>query len=101
MRSSTRGSALTDTLATAAVARKAPRWRRRLARNPLAILGAAIIAFFLLIVAFAPFIAPYSPLQQDLRTAYLPPGTGGSWGGPDGQSGMWARQARGVPAVRD
>lgn len=89
---------MTDTtLTTVSAARKAPRWRRRLARNPLAILGALIIGFFLLVVAFAPFIAPYSPLTQELSTTYLPPGTGVSFSGPEGQFGLWVSPARRMP----
>jgi len=65
------------------------RWRRRLARNPLAILGIGIIALFLLVVAFAPFIAPYRAETQNLRTTYVPPGAGVSFRGPEGQPGLW------------
>ena len=39
-------------------------WRgawRRLRRNPTAIMGAAIIAFFVLVAVFAPLLAPYEP----------------------------------------
>ncbi len=77
--------------------RKAPRWRRRLARNPLAIIGISIIALFLMVVLFAPFIAPYSPQTQDLRTTYLPPGTGVSLRGPEGQAGIWVSPAQRSP----
>lgn len=67
------------------------RWRRHLARNPFALLGAILIGFFLLIVVFAPFIAPYPPEQQNLRTTYVPPLVGVSFGGPAGESGLWVR----------
>src|SRR5690625_1455206 len=67
----------------------APRWRKRLTRNPLAILGIGLIALFLLVVLFAPFIAPYAPQTQNLRTTYVPPGEGVSFRGPDGQFGIW------------
>lgn len=77
--------------------RQAPRWRRRLARNPLAIIGISIIALFLAVVAFAPFIAPYQPQTQDLRTTYLPPGTGVSFRGPEGQPGLWVSRAQRSP----
>src|SRR5690554_4247394 len=77
--------------------RQAPRWRRRLARNPLAIIGITIIALFLAVVAFAPFIAPYLPQTQDLRTTYLPPGTGVSLRGPEGQFGIWVSRAQRSP----
>lgn len=75
--------------------KEVPRWRKRLRRNPLAVLGAIIIAFFLLIVAFAPFIAPYSPTQLNLRTTYVPPRAGVTLNGPEGQRGLWVH-----PVVR-
>lgn len=82
---STRASAMTDI-----APRPAPRrWLRQLLRRPLAATGFAIIGLFLLIVALAPFLAPYSPTRENLRTRYLPPGEGVSWRGPDGQFGLW------------
>jgi peptide/nickel transport system permease protein len=44
-------------------------WRdawRRLRRNKAAIVGAAIIFMFVFVAIFAPLIAPYDPLDQDL-----------------------------------
>ncbi len=44
-------------------------WREafhRLVRNPGAIVGAVIVATFVVVAIFAPLIAPYSPLDQDL-----------------------------------
>ncbi len=76
-----------------------PRWRRRLARNPLAIIGAAIIFSFVLVVLFAPFIAPYLPETQNLRTTYVPPGTGVSFTGPDGQRGVWVSPVTRSPSA--
>ncbi|MFA5550451.1 MAG: ABC transporter permease [Trueperaceae bacterium] len=77
--------------------RQAPRWRRRLARNPLAIIGLGLISGFLVIVLFAPFIAPYMPQTQDLRTTYVPPGAGVSFRGPDGQAGIWVSPVQRSP----
>lgn len=65
------------------------RWRKRLFRSPLATLGVSIIAVFLFFVAFAPFLAPYPPTSQNLRTTYVPPLTGVSLRGPDGQFGLY------------
>ncbi|MDP9430719.1 MAG: ABC transporter permease [Actinomycetota bacterium] len=39
---------------------------RRLRRNPVAILGAVIVVVFLLVAAFAPWLAPRDPLAQTL-----------------------------------
>ena len=75
------------------------RWRRRLFRSPVAIVGFSIIGFFLLVVAFAPFIAPYSPTRQTLRSTYVPPGIGVSVRGPEGQLGVWVREVTRSPTA--
>ena len=44
-------------------------WRdafRRLVRNPAAILGALLVAMFIVAAAFAPILAPYAPKEQNL-----------------------------------
>ncbi len=46
---------------------------RRMRGSPAAIIGAAIIIFFVLMAIFAPFIAPYDPTRGDLGSSYLPP----------------------------
>ena len=49
-------------------------WRdllRRLLRNPLSVLGFAIIAGAVLCAILAPVITPYSPVKGDLINAYL------------------------------
>ena len=69
--------------------RRAPLWRRRLLSSPMAVLGFSIIGFFLAVVAAAPFLAPYPPNQQSLRTTYIPPGAGLSLRGPEGRLGLW------------
>jgi len=74
-----------------------PRWRKRLARSPIAIAGFTVIGFFLLVVAFAPFIAPYSPTRQSLRSSYVPPMVGVSLRGPEGQLGLWVRDVSRSP----
>ena len=51
-------------------------WRdafRRMRRNPSAIIGGFLVAFFLSMAIFAPFIAPYDPTQGNLADSYLPP----------------------------
>ena len=43
-------------------------WRgasKRLVRNPMAIIGAAIIALFILVAVFAPLLAPYEPASTE------------------------------------
>jgi peptide/nickel transport system permease protein len=49
--------------------------------NRLAIFGTAVIAVFILMAVFAPLIAPYDPLRQDLAAKFAPP----SWAHPFGQ----------------
>lgn len=46
---------------------------RRMRRNPNALIGAAIVAFFVLVATFAPFIAPFEPTEGSLADSYLPP----------------------------
>ncbi|WP_395832086.1 nickel transporter permease [Elstera sp.] len=50
-------------------------YRRWLAlrRNPLALVGLAIVVGLIVIAALAPWIAPYSPVLQDLDNRLLPP----------------------------
>lgn len=52
-------------------------WRllRMLLKNPLALLGSLIILALVLVAAFAPWIAPQSPIGQDLGNRLLPPGS--------------------------
>jgi peptide/nickel transport system permease protein len=49
---------------------------RRLRRNPAAIAGAALVLLFLLVAAFAPLLAPYSPTDQvaldQIRPGFIP-----------------------------
>ena len=44
-----------------------------LMKNPLALLGSLIIIALILVAAFAPWIAPQSPIGQDLGNRLLPP----------------------------
>ncbi len=53
---------------------------RRMRRSPSAIIGGAIVGFFVLIAIVAPFIAPFDPTRGDLAQSYLPP----SWEHPFG-----------------
>jgi len=48
-----------------------------LARNPLAMVGLAIVGALVLAALFAPLLAPADPLAQDLTRRLLPPGTPG------------------------
>lgn len=68
-------------------------WWRKLRRNPLAIAGAIIITLFIIVVLSAPFLAPYNATTQNLRTAYMPPGLGVTWTGPDGKFGLHVHPA--------
>ncbi len=51
-------------------------YRRWLAfkRNPLAMIGLAIVATLIVVALLAPVLAPYSPVIQDLDNRLLPPG---------------------------
>ncbi len=63
-------------LATPVEVRTRSRWedfRRAFFSNRLALFGAVILAVFILIAVFAPLIAPYGPLQQDLAGKFAPP----------------------------
>jgi peptide/nickel transport system permease protein len=55
---------------------------RALARNPLAMVGAAIILGLLLVAALAPWIAPFSPFEGSLQNRLQPP-SGLHWMGTD------------------
>jgi len=60
----------------------------RLARNKAAIFGIIVIIFFILVAAFANFLAPYSPLQPHSGKDFLPPSfvkesTSGKLGSPE------------------
>lgn len=65
-----------------AAAGRAYRLSRDLLRNPLAVLGMVIIALLIVTAAFAPWIAPESPVGQDLTRRLLPP-SGAHWMGTD------------------
>ena len=47
---------------------------RRMRRSPAAIIGASIVAIFLLVAIFAPFLTPFDPTRGNLSDSYLPPG---------------------------
>jgi peptide/nickel transport system permease protein len=63
-------------LATPDEVRTRSRWedfRRTFFSNRLALLGVVVLAIFVLMAIFAPLIAPYGPLQQDLAGKFAPP----------------------------
>ena len=47
---------------------------RRMRRSPAAIVGGTIVAVFVLMAIFAPFLAPFDPTRGNLADSYLPPG---------------------------
>lgn len=47
---------------------------RRMRRSPAAIIGGTIVAVFVLIAIFAPFLTPFDPTRGSLADSYLPPG---------------------------
>ncbi len=68
----------------AALGRAYATWRR-LAGNRLALLGLAIVLGLLLMALLAPWLAPYSPTEGDLRTLRLLPPSAAHWMGTDDQ----------------
>ena len=53
-------------------------WRlalRRLARRPPALVGLAVVVFFIAVALAAPLLAPYDPLAADWRLVRKPPST--------------------------
>src|ERR687890_1999747 len=48
-------------------------FRRVFFSNRLALFGTAVMGLFILMAVFAPLIAPYDPLQQDLAGKFAPP----------------------------
>lgn len=55
---------------------------RSFARNPLAMLGAIIVGILVLVALFAPWLAPQSPVGQNLSMRLLPP-SADNWLGTD------------------
>lgn len=55
----------------------------RLRRNGLAMLGLGITLALVLMAVFAPWIAPYDPITQNLGERFIPPGSVGHWLGTD------------------
>ncbi len=50
------------------------RFLSRLARHPSAFLGLVIMLLFIVVAVFAPWVAPHSPYEGDLRLRLAPPG---------------------------
>ena len=71
-----------DVAAPAAV-RTRSRWedfRRTFFSNRLALFGTVVMAAFILTGVFAPLLAPYDPLQQDLGAKFAPPSSAHPFG---------------------
>ncbi|CUA99800.1 ABC transporter permease [Pannonibacter indicus] len=81
---STRDWLLDETPATRLQAQLGQAYRtlRALLRNPLTVVGLVIILTLLLTAAFAPWIAPYSPIEGQLTDRLLPP-SAAHWMGTD------------------
>lgn len=47
-------------------------------KSPLTVLGLALTIFLVLVAIFAPLIAPYDPIKQDLKNRLQPPQLGAS-----------------------
>lgn len=66
---------MSDVAVPASGRRAAARATRPAWRQPLAIVGAVIAAAWVLIAVFAPFVAPYGPLDQDFTAFQGPSGS--------------------------
>jgi peptide/nickel transport system permease protein len=55
---------------------------RYLRANPLAMIGFFVVIFWILVSIFAPLIAPFPPMQQDIPNRLAPPGAP-NWAGTD------------------
>jgi peptide/nickel transport system permease protein len=55
----------------------------QLLKNKLAVLGGLLVLVEIVVAILAPYLAPYDPLDQDLRSTLLPPLTGGHLMGTD------------------
>ena len=55
----------------------------RLKRNKLAVIGLLITVALVLMAVFAPLLAPYDPIAQNLQERLQPPLTAGHWLGTD------------------
>ncbi|RJG41152.1 ABC transporter permease [Mesorhizobium sp. DCY119] len=62
-----------------------------LTRNPLAVVGAAIILVLILTAIFAPFIATHDPLKQDLTQRLVAPGAANWMGTDELGRDIWSR----------
>ncbi len=62
-------------------------WRevwRRIRRNPLALIGGSFVGLFIFVAIFAPWLAPYSPTEQNLGLLANGCCPGPSWAHPMG-----------------
>ena len=69
----------------------------RLARNPLALLGLAIVVALVVMAIAAPLLATHDPIAQDLAARLMPPLSPGHWLGTDefGRD-IWSRLVYGA-----
>ena len=77
------------------------RWRRMweaisiIFESKVAVVGLAIVLFWLLVAIFAPFISPYTPLEQDVNAVDQGPSARHPLGTDDIGRDLWARLAHG------
>ena len=80
-------SAMTMEELDSVVDARGPGMRRRATRymlnNPLIVLGLTLVLLWIVIAIFAPLLAPYSPLQQDILHRQEGPGASHLFGTDD------------------
>src|SRR5512134_250873 len=66
-----------------------PGWLRRVAllrESPLGIVGATIVLFWIVVAIFAPWLAPYDPIESDYEIGLFALPSAAHWLGTDDQA---------------
>lgn len=88
-----------------AVARRPSRWRRMwegvsiIGRSRTAVVGLAIVSFWIVVAIFAPFLTSYGPFDQDYKLQNAPPSVAHPLGTDHLGRDIWARLVYGARLV--